>query len=267
MALLVASLVSTFFPCAAFAQPARPTLKLEILEGRPVVDGVYLNGQGPYRFLLDTGGQRNQLESGLARELGLSAALRVDLYTPSGPSRVQGGTVSKVALGPVDAEDQAFLFTSFEGVHALSPEIRGILGQEFLSHFDYTLDFKHHLLTFGDPPAPGEHIAVSLIYGRMAVPTSEGELVLDSGAQMLFLYRKSLRPANAQVTSSTGLLVKVRVEDAPELRIGDRKYHPMQAEFQEVADAAEAGLLPASLFHAIFVSNSGGYVVLDPEVR
>jgi hypothetical protein len=41
----------------------------------------------------------------------------------------------------------------------------------------------------------------------------------------------------------------------------------MQAEFEEVADAPGAGLLPACLFHAIFVSNSEGYVVFDPEGR
>ena len=62
MAVLVASLVATFFPCAAFAQPVQPTLKLQVIAGRPVVDGVYLNGQGPYRFLLDTGTQVNMLK-------------------------------------------------------------------------------------------------------------------------------------------------------------------------------------------------------------
>ena len=41
----------------------------------------------------------------------------------------------------------------------------------------------------------------------------------------------------------------------------------MKAEFHEVAYAPEAGLLPASLFHASFVSNSEGYVVFDPELR
>ena len=273
MVVLFASLAPTFFPCAVFAQPVQPTsntqpaVKLTILSGRPVVEGVYLNGQGPFRFLLDTGSQTNQVETGLARKLGLAATFQTDLYTPSGASRVQGGNLSKVALGSAEAEGQKFLFTSCDGIHALSSDIRGILGQEFLSHFDYTLDFRHRELTFGGAPAAGERIAVSLAYGRMKVPTSQGALALDSGTDMLFFFRKSLRPANAQVSSATGLSESVTIENAPELRIGGRVYRPMKAEFQEVADAPEAGLLPASLFHAIFVSNSEGYVVFDPEGR
>src|SRR5579862_4285413 len=87
--------------------------------------------------------------------------------------------------------------------------------------------------------------------------------ILDSGTDMLFFFRKSLRPANAQVSSNTGLSESVTIENAPELRIGGRVYRPMKAEFHEVAYAPEAGLLPASLFHASFVSNSEGYVVFD----
>jgi hypothetical protein len=267
IAVLVAFFVSTLFPCIAVSQPAQPTLKLTILSGRPVVEGVYLNGQGPYRFLLDTGSQTNQLEAGLARKLGLATTFQRDLYTPSGHSHVQGGKVSQVALGSAHAENQDFLFTNFDGIHALSSDIRGILGQGFLSHFDYTLDFKHHLLTFGNPPASGTHIPVRMAYGRMLVATSQGELVLDSGTDTVFLFRKSLRPANAHISSASGLAANVTIENAPDLRIGDRVYHPMQAQFQEVADAPEGGLLPASLFHAVFVSNSEGYVVFDPEAR
>ena len=131
MALLVASLVSTLVPRTACAQPAQSTLKLTVLSGRPVIEGVYLNGQGPYRFLLDTGSQKNQVEAGLARKLGLAATFQRDLYTPSGPLHVQGGRVSQVALGSATAENQDFLFTNFDGIHALSPEIRESSGRNF----------------------------------------------------------------------------------------------------------------------------------------
>ena len=121
------------------------------------------------------------------------------------------------------------------------------------------------MLTFGGAPAAGVRVAVSVAYGRMEVPTSEGRLVLDSGADMLFLFRKSSRPTNAQISSAAGQNASATIENAPDLRIGGRTYHPMRALFQEVADAPEAGLLPASLFQAVFVSNSEGYVVFDPE--
>jgi hypothetical protein len=267
MAVLVASFVATFFPCSAFPQPVQPTLKLQVIAGRPVVDGVYLNGQGPYRFLLDTGSQTNHVEEGLARKLALTASLDGYLDTPSGTSHVKGGRVGKVAVGGVEAADQEFLFTGTEALRALSPEVRGILGQEFLAHFDYTLDLQHHQLTFGESPATGEHVAVRVVSGCMTVRTNQGELMLDSGADTLFLFRRSGNVPNAEVRGANGLVVAAAVERAPELRIGERRYHPADAEYQAVAGAQMDGLLPATLFHAIFISNSQGYVVFDPKMR
>ncbi|MGD0798246.1 MAG: retropepsin-like aspartic protease [Acidobacteriaceae bacterium] len=262
--LLPALFFAIALPAAAVAQPTPTAIQMKVMTGKPVVDGVFLNGHGPYRFLLDTGSQSNQLDSGLARKLGLAATLQLDLETPSGEATVHGGLVAKVALGPAAASDQEFLFTRFEDLSTLPPDIRGILGQEFLAHFDYILDFEHHRLTFGEPLPAGVQTGFRLIFGRMAVPTSLGDLVLDSGAEMLFLFRESTRATSAQVIGASGARVPVSFETAPEVRIGDRRYRPAKAEYHPVPAAEEAGLLPANLFHAIFVCNLKQYVVFDP---
>jgi hypothetical protein len=264
---LPALFFAILLPSAAVAQPAQASIPLKVTIGKPVVDGVFLNGHGPYWFLLDTGSQSNQVDSGLARKLGLAATLKLDLETPSGESTVHGGRLNKVALGPMEASDQEFLFTRFDDLSTLSPDIRGILGQEFLANFDYTLDFQHHRLIFGDQPfgepsAPGVQTGFRLIFGRMAIPTSMGDLVLDSGAELLFLFRTSSRPVSGQVMGASGATVPVSFETAPEVRIGNRSFRPSKAEYRPVPAAEEAGLLPASLFPAIFICNSKQYVVL-----
>jgi hypothetical protein len=263
--LLLATLsFAILLPSAALAQAAQAGIPLKLVTGKPVVDGVFLNGHGPYRFLLDTGSQSNQLDSGLARKLGLAATLQLHLQTPSGESTVPGGRVSNVALGSAEAGDQEFLFTRFDDLSTLPSGVRGILGQEFLAHFDYMLDFQRHRLTFGESSVAGAQTDFRLIYGRMAVSTNLGDLVLDSGAEILFLFRKSTRAASAQVMGATGARVAVSFETAPEVRIGDRRYRPAQAEYFPVPAAEEAGLLPANLFQAIFICNSKQYVVLNP---
>lgn len=267
---LITTLFATFICCVALAEPTQPAFKLKIIEGQPVVDCIFLNGHGPYRFVLDTGSQTNQVEARLAKKLGLVVTLQAVLDTPSGPSRVQGGKVSKVSLGAVEATDQEFLFTGFDEFHARSQDIQGVLGQAFLAHFDYTLDFQHHRLTFGKPPAAGNRVPVRVVYGCMEVPTNLGELMLDSGAGTLFLFRSSLgetTETTTQISAASGLSVAVSVGPAPVLLIGGKQYYPVSAAFRAVAHAPAAGLLPASLFHAIFISNSNGYVVFNPETR
>jgi len=261
---LSALFLAILLPSTANSQPTNSAIPIKVVAGKPVVDGVFLNGHGPYRFLLDTGSQSNQVDSGLARKLEIAATLQLDLQTQSGGSTVHGGRISKVTLGPVESGDQEFLFTCFDDLSTLASDIRGILGQEFLANFDYSLDFQHHRLTFGGEPAAGVKTPVRLIYGRMAVATSLGDLVLDSGAEMLFLFRESSHGASAQVMGSSGARVAVSLEAAPEVRIGDRRYHPAKAEYHPVPAAEEAGLLPANLFHAIFICNSKRYVVFDP---
>lgn len=230
----------------------------------PVVE-VFLDASGPFRFLLDTGSQTNHIDSALARKLGLRATARFSLYTPSGQTIVPGGRVGKVTLGSMEASDQEFLFTSFDDLSRSLPGIRGILGQEFLTHFDYTLDLQHHRLTVGDPPSTGLPISVQLIFGRMAVPTTLGTLLLDSGAEMLTLFRQSPRPSNAQLMGTSGLDAFVSVQAAPKVGIGDRCYRPARAVYRAVPASEAAGLLPANLFRAIFICNSKGYVVFDPQ--
>ena len=46
---------------AAGTGKAASSLKLYILGGRPFVSSVFLNSRGPYRFLLETGAQSNQV--------------------------------------------------------------------------------------------------------------------------------------------------------------------------------------------------------------
>ena len=49
------------------------------------------------------------------------------------------------------------------------------------------------------------------------------------------------------------------------VRIGERAYHPAMAAVAANAASQEDGLLPASLFGSIFISNSAHYVIAEPR--
>lgn len=249
--------------CTGRSQTAQPTLKLSVVSGVPVVDGVYLNGHGPFRFVLDTGNQTNQIDRSLARKLRLPASFRSEMDTPGGSARVTGTAVDRVSLGPLEARAQEFLITDGHALQALGPDVRGILGQTFLRNFDYMLDLRHHRIAFGAQEPAGSRVGFRLVDGCMVLPSNLGDLMLDSGTDTLFLFRASPLLTNASIVTTAGG-AQVAVGRAPVLRLGGREYTAAEASYRPLADAPAAGLLPAGLFHALYVSNSQAYVVLNP---
>jgi hypothetical protein len=264
-------IVAATLPCNARSfQAPDGSIRLNTLSGIPVVVGVFLNGNGPHRFLLDTGAQTNQVDASIARKLGLAPAFQVDMVTTAGTIHVPGGQVAEVSLGSAAASNQKFLFTTLDGAHALSSEIQGVLGEQFLAHFDYLLDFAHHRLVFGQPaPDGGNRVGFVTIHGCPAIETSEGKLTLDSGANLLVLYRAapsaSVGPEGASIRTAAGTASVLPIQGL-RIRVAGREYHPSSAAASmRSALLGDDGILPASLFHAVFVGNSGKYVIFDPN--
>lgn len=236
---------------------------MTIILGRPVVDGVYLNGHGPFRFLIDTGAETNQVEDSVARKIGLARTFRVDMVTTGGTAPAVGGMVGEVNLGSTTAFGQEFLFTGLDGVHQLSASIQGVLGQEFLSRFDYLLDFAGRRIAFGaTEPEGGNRIHFTSVDGRPTLQTDRGDLVLDSGTGMALLYVNSIGRSDGRVVTASGAAT---VSEARDIRfhVGGHPYTAVAASVPR-GSLREDGIVPASLFQAVYVSNSGQYLVLNP---
>jgi hypothetical protein len=153
------------------AGPLFGGIGLQIREGRPMVDGVYVNGHGPYRFLLDTGTNVNLIEKRLAGTIGMNAAFHTDLESAAGKTRIGGSDANEVELGPEKANGQKFLYSGLEAIHSLFPDVRGVLGQWFLSGFDYILDLRGKQLEFGKHSLNGKRSQVRMrTEGRLSPP-------------------------------------------------------------------------------------------------
>jgi hypothetical protein len=260
-------IISALVPCNARAlQAPDGSIRLNTISGIPVVDGVFLNGRGPYRFVLDTGGQTNQVEESLAQKIGLARTFQVKMATAAGVIPVAGGRVAEVSLGSASASNQEFVFTTLDGPHVLSAEIKGVLGQEFLAHFDYLLDFAKHRLVFGEPaPEGGSRVGFETIDSCPAIETSEGRLVLDSGANSTILFRSAPPAADGSTIRTASGTASVSTIQGLRLKIGGREYRPAKAAAIPRVLLKGDGLLSATLFRAIYISNSSKYVILDPS--
>jgi Aspartyl protease len=265
LALMLGIIVSII--CPRNLDAGDRSIRLRIQSGRPVIEDVYLNGHGPYRFLLDTGGQTNQLESEVAMAIGLTAEFRVELATANGKVVVPGGHVEEVEIGGIRIPGQEFLVGPIDVVHVLDSTIRGVLGQEFLGKFDYLLDIRNHTLILGIiAPAGGSRLPLQTIEGRIAMPTNHGRLILDSGIDTMVLF-KVHRDGTTRVPMQTGSGVgRASAEKPQRLRIegcGVRKVDTVSVPRPD--GLVEDGFLPLNVFHAVYVSNSEKFVVVDPK--
>ena len=238
-------------------------VKLQILEGRPLVEGVYVNGHGPYRFLLDTGANVNLIETSVARRIGMKTTFEDTVESSIGKARFPGSENNTIDLGDVRADHQKFQYSDLDTLHILSPNIQGVLGQQFLSAFDYLIDVRGKRLEFGKQEPRGSRTQFQSLDGRNAVSTSLGYLVLDSGAPnvMLFGVRGAMGDRRDVLTltgsQSAGMVARKLTIEGQNVWRGDAVAIPGEGE------SGIAGLMPLSLFKAVYVCNSQGYIEFE----
>jgi len=147
-----------------------PILCVALLHGYVLLDQVSINGAGPYRFLVDTGSQSTALRTQVARSLKLDPADRVTLQTAAGSQVVPVAEVSRITVGPFTVEDVEVLLYELHDV--MGKHIDGILGQNFLSRFDFLLDVKSCELTMSPPSGLADEISGEKVYGTYGVFSS-----------------------------------------------------------------------------------------------
>lgn len=238
--------------------------RIQMFDGHPVVEGVYVNGHGPYRFLLDTGTTANHLDAKLARSIGLKATFRSELVSSTGTLYAPGADGIEVELDSVRADGQRFLFAGMELIRNLAPGVQGVLGESFLSRFDYVLELRDKRIEFGkrERPESGIRTPLRIVDSRPVVATSLGDLVLDSGTRWVTLFGVDSSGARNQMITMSGSQWIGTV--TRNLRIEGRSFWSGRAlAVPHSAEGGAQGLLPVSLFKSVYFCNSEKYVSLE----
>jgi Aspartyl protease len=239
---------------------------LQVRDGRPIVDGVYVNGFGPYRFLLDTGSNVNLVESRIAGKTGMNAAFPVELASAGGKVRASESDGNEVTLGLVTAKEQIFVLSELDAIHHSFPDVQGVLGEVFLGRFDYMLDLRGKRLETEGQDRPGTHVAYKLINARPVVSTSLGDLALDSGVARLTLFGvlPGISGGNTgEFRTLAGTQRAGTVTDKPLLIDGRRIWSGDAVAISNHSEQGVDGLLPLGLFKTVYFCNSEGYVIFD----
>lgn len=249
-----------------------------------IVVQTVVNGEGPFPFVLDTGTSRTIVDPALAAKLHAPIVGNTSL---SGMLRVREDKlveIENIRLGAVSLSDMTAVVDKLSRQKMLAPGIRGVLGEDFLSRFDLLIDYKHRRLRFGGAIPVGERCRFETSGEYHGLPTTRRILIpvefvemnglkvalqLDSGAKALELF-----PASVNSRSSPGWIRSISAENSVDgtavlpnatIRIGTMLFHGEDVvQSHRVLRFDAGGLLPAAIFRSIYISHSGGFIVLNP---
>jgi predicted aspartyl protease len=149
---LVAGCQRTAAPARVEAPPdsAAGELAFELAGpgGAALMVPVYLNGQGPFDFVLDTGATLTCVDQAVATRLQLPTARGMVGVGAGvgGAGRMQMLRVDSVRVGAARAEEMTVCALDLKHTRAVGLEIDGLLGLNFLRSFRVTLDFERKVL-------------------------------------------------------------------------------------------------------------------------
>jgi len=276
------------------------SLPLRLVQRSQIVVPVTINHEGPYDFLVDTGAQVTTVDPALAVELHLKAQGTAGVVGVGVYARAPLARLDSVAAGSHVVENVLAVIQNLGQTQLADRRVRGVLGGNFLEHFDLLIDYSHEILCLDDSMqmrsrVKGQHIALSAQPLSQQGPAAPQKLIvpvhlsgmenmekrqlllqLDSGSNVPLLYDAGKDLGHLQTVSASlrgrgtdGKEHAFNVLAGQDLQVGPHSLRqipfvtPVDAE-RNAAKAGVDGLLPTVLFRRVFVNYSDHYVVLDP---
>lgn len=255
------------------------SVPLKIDGSGAIVVAVTINGQGPFAFLLDTGSNRSAVSSDLASRLSLAAVARTLTVTSTGTQAQQVVKLDRIAVGSVERIGLLASVVPVTQLKTAAPGVDGVVGQDFLSASDYTLDYRRKRLTWTavGPQADSQDVRLILVKreGRFLVELLQDgkavRFVPDSGAAGFVIFERGDRVpvsieemgAGVELVSLTGSR-EARPVTLRQLRVGGVTLRNQRAVViqRNEPDAPEGdGLLPLHLFASVSFNCQEGYLV------
>jgi hypothetical protein len=280
------------WPVSLFAAPAADkAIRFQLLRDYLIVVPVFVNGTGPWNFLVDTGCSSTVIDTELDRQLNPPEIGQTTVALLTGIRHDQRVQLGEIRVGAWSVAGIAARVDSVENARDLAPGVRGILGEDFLRTFDILIDYEKHFLYFDQSAPDGEKIQFedSSKYGekrtinRLLVNvefpgTGSGpvELQLDTAARMTELFPNShvalLHLARAWQfggrSVGSGDPDMMPVYEHTTIKVGATELRDMRV-VQATDDVASdsVGLLPLAIFRRVYISHSGKFIVLNPPKR
>jgi hypothetical protein len=259
---------------------------------------VVVNGAGPFDFLVDTGAQTSTVDEELAMQLRLAREGHTRVYGAATYAGRPYTHIGRVEVGGRSVSSVLAVIDNLTELHRADHKIRGIVGENFLAHFDLLIDNEHQALCLDDTGAmtaavKGIRVSLAKPYGtdsdmpfmrplvieaRLEGTSEDLVFRLDSGSNVPLLYggdKPSLRLARATGVSMlkrfvNGVEQDFSVLQPKDVSIGGETFRLVtfvqnMNSIGAVRQAREDGLLPTQIFRRVFVSYTNQFAILEPR--
>jgi predicted aspartyl protease len=196
---------------------------------------VQINGQGPFRFVVDSGADSSVIGLRVAHNLALPAGQPVTLNGMTGSSIVPQVLVEQLGLGTTSVVDMELPVLKEADLGG-----DGMLGIDALAEQRLMLDFEKRIITVEDAkkPAPrwdGEIIVTArrrrgqLILTQATANGRQIEAVIDTGSEItignsalraLIVKRRKAPLEKVEITGVTGATAEIEIAIVSEIRLG-----------------------------------------------
>jgi Aspartyl protease len=255
---------------------------------------VSINHRGPYRFLLDTGTQMTMIDPVLATSLQLPEYGHARVASTGMSTSASYSELALLEAGLHTVTDLRVLVYDLSNLGAMGLTIQGVLGEDFLEHFDMLIDNVHKLLCLDSSGAmradvKGPHTALAtrseiadgpalsnliIFEARLSNARRPVRLMLDSGANGAILFNtvEYLAPRQTGHVAGTGVDGRGLIFSAlppQDVKIGSRglqgvPFVSLAGPQKDSRAKGFDGVLSIALFRRVFIAAADHFAILDP---
>ena len=270
-----------------------PSIRPRFVERSIIIVPVTLNDSGPYDFVLDTAAQVTTVDPALASELHLKQEGTAGVSGAAFSTQAGYAHADMLRAGEYTIKDALILVHNLGQIQLTDRRVRGILGENFLEHFDLLIDYPRGLICLDDgrrlrDKVQGERITLEAspdaaqnlpftepLIVRVRLAGREGRqllLQLDSGINAPLLFEavdRATRMAALQSVDTDGVRRAYEVLPPRDVQIGKNLFHQISfvvpsAHGGGIRDSKIDGVLPTILFQRAFISYTDHVAVLEP---
>lgn len=292
------SLTSNFSYAKAHCPGNVPALYPRMVAGALLVVPVMINHSGPYDFMIDTGSQLNVIDFALAGQLDVKSKGTIGVAAIATAFQAEVVVLDSVDSGSLSVLKPLALVHDLRAIQVADRRIRGVLGENFLAHFNVLIDYRRMLVCLdetntletklrGEPiplVSPRDSVNQVPFTARLVIAanlsaTGDREILLqlDSGSDGPILYSgnrkledvllKRVRLQGSEVDKTHRAFAVLPPQDT---RIGTQVIRkvpfvtPVNAT-NGVPDREDDGILATVLFERLYISHTNGFVILNPR--